>query len=413
MTDAWTAARSLAGGVPPRTALGASPAGLWPALDHAVRELPLHELGAYAAPGGRGVRWDPLAPLAQGRDAHGRSAASESEAVIALCHHDGRIREAALERVADFPFLLPLLIVRCADWAPPVRDRARALLARVPAPPLVAQAELILLLDRREQGGFAAELLDRTLREAPAATVLGLLGSEDRATRRFAHRVALDRALLPPGRLARLAARSGDAALQVRCAEAAIASMREEEYDDVLGVLLAARSSRVRATGVTALRRAGRFDAARARLGDRARTVRECARYVVRRGGEDPLPLYRALCSDGIIEPGAAAGLGECGDPADADTLRRLVRHPLPAVRAQAVAGLRALDAASPEELIPLLDDPSPAVVRAATNALLPRAAGIPRSWLEERTAPDRPRATRVAALRLLSRGAGGTRPTG
>ncbi len=98
----------------------------------------------------------------------------------------------------------------------------------------------------------------------------------------------------------------------------------------------------------------------------------------------------------------AAAGLGECGSRADADTLWPLVAHPLPAVRLHAVAGLRALDAVTRERLSPLLDDPSSAVVRAATLALLPDAAGFPVEWLRGRTAPDRPRPVRVAAERLL-----------
>ncbi|MFG3405326.1 HEAT repeat domain-containing protein [Streptomyces sp. NPDC048142] len=77
--------------------------------------------------------------------------------------------------------------------------------------------------------------------------------------------------------------------------------------------------------------------------------------------------------------------------------MRALLEHPLPAVRLHAITGLRALDHAVRDRLTPLLDDPSPAVVRAATRALLPAAAGIPGPLLRERTAPDRPRAVRVA----------------
>lgn len=412
MNDAWTAARGLADGLSLREALGPAPAKSWPALDRAVRDLPPRDLGAYAAPGGRRLRWDRNAPLSPPRWAHDQAAASESAAALALCHHDGRIREAALDRVPECPALLPLLIVRCADWAAPVRDRARALLAEVPASALVAQSELVLLLGRREQGGCAVGLLDRALREGPPAWVTALLASEDRATGRLANRIAVDRALLPPDRLARLAADSGDAAVQVLCAEAAIASMREEDHRHVPGLLLAARASRVRAAGVTALRRAGRHAEARAHLADRSSAVRACARYVLRQGGSDPLPLYRAMCAREPVAPGAAAGLGECGDRSDAATLWALVGHPAPGVRVHAVTGLRALDAVTRDGLAPLLDDPSPAVVRAATRALLPDAAGFSRQWLRERNAPDRPRAVRVAAQRLL-RAAGYGCPTG
>ncbi|MER6118265.1 HEAT repeat domain-containing protein [Streptomyces sp. NPDC001743] len=412
MNHARTAALRLAGGSSLREALGRTSAESWPALDQAIRDLPSWELPSYAAPDNRWLRWDWNAPLPSLRRSRRRRAESESENVIALCHPDGRIREAALDRVPGSPALLPLLIVRCADWAAPVRERARRLLSEVPPAGLAPHADLVLLLARREQGGFAADLLDRGVRGGSAAQVESLLASGDRATRRFAHRVAVDRGLLAPGRLARLAADSGDATLQDLCADAALASMRVEDHDDVLGVLLAARAPRVRAAGVTALRRTGRHDEARARLADRSGVVRACARYVVRQGGADPLPLYRAMCGGEIAEPGAAAGLGECGDPSDAETLWALLDHPSPAVRVHAVHGLRALDAVTRDRLSVLIDDPSPAVVRAATRALLPDAAELSREWLTERDAPDRPRAVRVAAQRLL-RAAGHLRPTG
>ncbi|WP_261991342.1 hypothetical protein [Streptomyces sp. OR43] len=86
----------------------------------------------------------------------------------------------------------------------------------------------------------------RLLRDGPGAQVEALLTSPDRATRRFAHRIAVARGLLTPGRPARLAAGSDDASLQDLCADAAIASMRDEDHDDVLGVLLKARNGRVR-----------------------------------------------------------------------------------------------------------------------------------------------------------------------
>lgn len=210
---------------------------------------------------------------------------------VALCHPDGRIREAALEWAARSPALRPLLAVRCADWGGPVRDRARALFSEIPGlqlPPLTA---LVLLLSRRDQGEFARERLDRVLREGPAEDVVALLTSEDRATRRFAFRIAVDRGLLAPAALARTAAAaSDDVRIQTLCAEAAIAGMRDGAYDEVLGPLLSARSPQVRSAGVTALRRAGRQGEAAVFLADRSGVVRACARYVLRQGGIDPLP---------------------------------------------------------------------------------------------------------------------------
>lgn len=426
METDYASAERLARGLPLREALDCASAPAWAALDLGVRILAWespHLLPAHEWAAGRRLRWDGEPPQPPLPPRHAALASpqpplplrhaplAEGELALALGHPDGRIREAALDRVAGAPALLPLLIVRCTDWAGPVRERARALLARVPPQAFVPWAELVLLLSRRAQGGHTLDLLDRALRDGPAAWVEAMLAGGDRATRRFAHRIALDRGLLPAGRLARTAAGSDDAVLQNLCAEAAIASMGEADRDEVLATLLAARAPRVRSAGVTALRRAGRHGEARDFLADRSGIVRACARYVLRQGGTDPLPLYRSICAAPAAHPGAAAGLGECGVRADAETLWPLVGHPLPAVRVHAVTGLRALDAVTREGLAPLLDDPSPAVVRAATRALLPDAAAFPPEWLRDRAAPGRPRAVRVAAQRLL-RAAGHTRIT-
>ncbi|MEU5330593.1 hypothetical protein [Streptomyces parvus] len=341
---------------------------------------------------------------------------------VALCHPDGRVREAALDAVRTAPGLRPLLVVRCADWVAPVREKARAALAELPGDALFPLAELILRLSRRERGDCARTLLEDALREGPATEVLALTAAPDRATYRLAYRIAVERGLLTPIELAATAAACGDVTLQDLCAEAAVAALKPEEAvrpgasgdpdaAAVLDRLLAARSPRVRSAGVTALRRAGRHGDAEPFLADRSAVVRACARYVLRQGGVDPLPLYRELCADPAAHPGAAAGLGECGDrTTDAEALWTLVEHPVPAVRLHAISGLRALDVVVRERLTPSLDDPSPAVVRAATRALLPEAAGIPEHLLHERSAPERPRAVRVAADRLL-RAAGRQRP--
>ncbi|MGC5003003.1 hypothetical protein [Streptomyces sp. DT203] len=404
MSSDYETAERLARGIPLREALDTSSAEAWTALDLGVRIL------SYEAPGllpshdwadGRRLRWSWDAPLPSVN--WSRTPPDEPLLAVALCHPDGRIRKAALEWVPRSPALRPLLVVRCADWAGPVRDRARALFSEIPdreLPPLTA---LALRLSRREQGDFARQRLDRALREGPAEDVVALLTGEDRATRRFVYRIAVDRGLLAPATLARTAAAaSDDVRIQTLCAEAAIAGMRDGAYDEVLGSLLSARTPRVRAAGVTALRRAGRQGEAAAFLADRSGVVRACARYVLRQGGIDPLPLYRSMCADPAACPAAPAGLGECGTREDAPALWSLVTHSVPAVRVHAVTGLRALDAVRHEQLLPLLDDPSPAVVRAVTQALLPDADRIPHEWLLVRTGADRSRALRVAAERLL-----------
>ncbi|MFJ6544400.1 hypothetical protein ACIQMP_27630 [Streptomyces sp. NPDC091385] len=342
-------------------------------------------------PGDYGSGFRVLAALESGE------ALGDEELAVALCHRDGRVRRRALERVVGRPALLPLVVVRCGDWAGPVRERAREVLVEaLDAEAAVRLAPLILRLADRQRGGFALGLLDRVLRREGPGT---LLESGDRPTRRFAYRLAMEEGLLSPAGLARAAAHDDDAVVQGLCADAALAAPADAE---VVDVLLGARAPRVRAAGVTGLRRLGRGERAEEFLADRSGLVRACARYVVRQLGGDPLSWYRARCAEPAPPPGAVIGLAECGERTDAGLLWPLLDHPEARVRARAVAGLRVLDVTDVPRMRRLLDDPAPGVVGAATLALLPSAGALPEEWLLERLGADRPRWERVSAWRLL-----------
>ncbi|MFD4562226.1 hypothetical protein ACFWP5_49355 [Streptomyces sp. NPDC058469] len=356
---------------------------------------------------------DPLAWLrldeALRHEPYAPAGLAEPELAIALCHRDGRIREAALQQAAAYPALLPLVVVRCADWVEQVRERARELLRELldvgdvgDVGTAVALAPLVLLFGRRGRGAFAIELVDEVLRRASREQLAPLFTHPDRAVRRFVYRLAVEEDLLSPAELARTAARDTDTVVQNLCADAALAAVAKTgSYDEVLEPLLGARNPRARATGVTVLRAAGRAGRAEGFLADRSGVVRACARYVVRQGGGDPLALYRAWCLAAEPAPGAVIGLAECGGRDDAALLWPLVSHPGAAVRARAVAGLRVLDVGDVRRLLPSLDDPAPGVVREATLALLPSAGLVPDGWLMERLAGGA-RPVRVAAFRLL-----------
>ncbi|MFD0428565.1 hypothetical protein ACFQ60_12965 [Streptomyces zhihengii] len=149
---------------------------------------------------------------------------------------------------------------------------------------------------------------------------------------------------------------------------------------------------------MTALRRAGRTGEAAGALTDRSALVRACARWAYAQGGGDAHARYLRLCADpASLGPGAVAGLAECGRREDAALLRPLLAHASAAVRARAVAGLRSLECAPPALVLPLLDDPSPAVVREATGPCCrTRPPCPPESWRggSHRTGP-RPSAGR------------------
>ena len=384
------AARRLAGGTPLRDALDTADPYAWTAFDLGVRGW-----CGDVSPSPARVEGRP-APL------------DEPGLALALCHPDGRVREAALNRLPGRPQLHPLLVIRAADWVEPVRDRARRLLRTVLDPATaVALAPLILLIGRRARGGFAVELLTEVLRRSRFDGVGPLLRHEWPGVRRFAYRLAVGDGFLSPAELARAAGQDPDVVVQDLCSEAALTAVREGRagYDDVLPTLLGARHPRSRSAGVTALRAAGRAEAAEAFLLDRSGLVRACARYVVRQGGGDARETYRRLCArsdDPALPAGAVIGLAECGERADAGLLTPLLAHPSAAVRARAVAGLRLLDAVDAQRVLELLDDPAPGVAREAGVALLPSADGLPEEWLRERLTAGRPRSVRVAAFRLL-----------
>ncbi|SNX57934.1 hypothetical protein SAMN06272735_2410 [Streptomyces sp. TLI_55] len=327
-----------------------------------------------------------------------------SQLALGLCHRDGLVRQSALERVGEHPELIPLVVVRCADWVPQVHERARERLAELlDAEGAARLAPLLLRMGRRGRGGFAADLATALLSSAPREILAPLCRHTDRAVRRYAHRLVIAGGLLSPAELARAAALDDDTVVQDLCADAALAAVAQEgPDDDVLEPLLAARNPRARSAGVTALRRAGMPERAEAFLGDRAGRVRACARYVVRQYGGDPAAWYRERCAGAEVSPGIVSGLAECGERRDAAVLWALTSHPVAAVRARAVAGLRSLDVSDLARFTALLDDPDPGVVREATVALVPSARSLDEEWLLGRLAAGRSRAVRASAFRLL-----------
>lgn len=335
---------------------------------------------------------------------------SEPETALALCHHRWQVREAALPFAPGRPALLPLLLLRCADGRSPVRERARRTLGAALDGPGAAgrAAELVPLAVRltlRPHGGPGLALVLTAAGTLPSSLPDRLLASPRPRARLLGTGLCLHRGLLSPARLTELVLTAEDRGVRRLCTDALLARVSAGDQGRLLDPLLAASSAATRSSAVTALHRAGRGPEAYDRLADPSARVRSAARLVLRLEGADPWAPYRERCADPAapgLPPGAVFGLAESGAPDAAGLLRPLTLHPEGRVRAAALAGLRMLDAVSPDELMAAMDDPHPPVVRTARKALTPYVLLVPEEWLASLVDPARPVHVRRAGLRLL-----------
>ncbi|QLQ40531.2 hypothetical protein [Micromonospora robiginosa] len=343
----------------------------------------------------------------------GRLSAGPVATALASTHADGRIREQAVAAMADRPYpeVVPFLVVRAADWVAPVRNRARAGLALVLADDadthLPAVLPTALRLEVRARAGFAVAQARVAVLAATEQTWRGLLASAGRRERRFVLDTALARGVLRTPELVTLAESDPDVRVRAWAAEAACRDAVWTRRHDVLRRLTRSKRAEVRVVALTGLVRAGQDADVAGHLDDDAPLVRAVARDAARRLGADAREHYRAGVASEEPVVGAIAGLAETGSAADAPLLRRLLGHERPKVRAQAVRSLRLLDAVVAGEVVPLVRDPSPAVVREVTRALRPVAGALPPDLPWELLRDGRVELRRAGYRLLRGRGAG------
>ncbi len=337
------------------------------------------------------------------------SVASSGPVAMALAsmHGDGRIRERAVAAMVGRPCpeVMPFLVLRAGDWVKPVRDRARAglalLLADDPGRYLPAVLPMALRLDARLRGGFAVTQVQAALLSSPPEVWRGLLGSGCRRQRRFVFDIVVAQGWLRLPDYVTCAETDADVGIRVRAAEAACREAVWTRRHDVLHRLARSVRAEVRVVALTGLVRAGQDSDVAAYLDDDAPLVRAVARDAARRIGIDARAHYRTAVSAGEPALGVIVGLAEVGSAADTPLLRPLLSYPQAKVRAEAVRGLRLLDAVVAQEMFPLLWDPSPAVVREVTTALRPLTGALPRGLPWELLADGRVELRR-AGYRLL-----------
>jgi hypothetical protein len=327
--------------------------------------------------------------------------------VIAGCHHDGRIREAAVAHLADHahPAALAVLALRTVDWVAEVRRRAKGAvdgwLSSSPGSS-TQLAEMAFALRGRDEGAWLAERVEGVLRGLPPGGLEPLLAARDRRIRRAAYRAATTGGLLSVRRLTTAVLKDDDQPIRALCARAAVEVATGPAQ---LRGLLVSRTALVRAEAVRAVTAAGDLGAAEAALPDRHPLVRAIAQAALRRGGADPAESYRLLAGCEPPAPGAIAGLGETGDAEDAGLVRRWLAHPRSRGRVEAVRALRRLGVTRPAELVPLLRDESGAVTRQVVVALRPDVGVLDPGMLGALLGPGNPPHVRFAGYRLLIAG--------
>jgi hypothetical protein len=330
--------------------------------------------------------------------------------LVAACSRDGRWRESAVASLAmrTDGLLLPVLVVRTADWVPEVGERARrslaAALRSADTPALLAAASVAVAIGSWVRGGHAVEAVAGTLRAAPDEVLASARGHQDVGMRRLAYRLWLESGCSRHEDVMHAALREQDGLCRLLCAQWLVAEAVRDRRVDVLEGLLEGGGAKVGIEALTALVKLGRHEAGAAHLAHRSAMMRATAQWAVRRADRSAAAIYRnALAADPPAGRTRAlvAGLGECGTHQDLDVLLPFLEHPSPRARAEAVRAVRRLGG-SLTRIAGMLADPAPVVVRAVKQALRSEPDAVPAERLWELLAADAPPHVRLGAYEQL-----------
>ncbi|MEV4298745.1 HEAT repeat domain-containing protein [Microbispora rosea] len=330
--------------------------------------------------------------------------------LVAGCSWDGHRRESAVAGLATAAdgLLLPVLVLRTADWVPQVRERARwsltAALRSASTSALLAAASVATAIGSWARGGHAVEVVTGALRAAPDGVLASARTHQDVGMRRLAYRLWLESGRSRHEEVMRVALSEQDVVCRLLCAERLVADAVRNRRVDVLEGLLREGSAKVGIEALTALVKLGRLETGEAHLADRSAMMRATAQWAVRRAGRSPAAIYRnALAADAPVGRARAlvAGLGECGTAQDVDVLLPFLEHPSPRVRAEAVRAVRRLGG-SLTRIAGMLADPAPVVVRAVKRALRSEPDAVPAARLWELLAAESPPHVRLGAYEQL-----------
>jgi HEAT repeat protein len=335
--------------------------------------------------------------------------------MLATFHPSGYVREDAVKSLAGEDDALPYLLLRLNDWVEPVARSARqaveACLARASAAAVVHCLPIVERLRsmRRRDLHAVVDSIERSLaRPSALPAVREAFASAPPLVRRasvlYASRQPSENSV---PLLVELTA-DQDAVVASRATEALVRVLPPSALQANVGPLLRSRVGKVRLLSLSALVASGSQDldgVLRRGTLDATAAVRELARYeLARRGPIDFVTSYAGALRSGNLATlvPALCGLRECGTKADASHVAPLLSHRSVRVRAAAVRALGKLDPdAYACALARSLEDPSPRVVRVASEALRGRSYHLDKSQLRWLLKAGTPR-TATAALDLL-----------
>lgn len=313
---------------------------------------------------------------------------------LASCHGSGYVRERAVELlrklVADGTEL-PFLLVRCNDWVEQVRTPAVEAVRERLTPAYAVHFVRNLWLARRlrecgrtAQAAIPAQVDGFLAQPSCREALLAGLHAPDRDVCRASFELLVAARHEPLSHLLERVAQSPDATVRFRAASVAVNALVGEELKTALRVFVKDSAMPVRRTALTCL--VERFPdwagpGIEEALFDRHSSMRETARFLI--GRQQPGRKFRddyanrLGSASGWVLTAAIAGIGECGEAADAELVVPYLSDALPRNRR---AALRAADrlnrsAAMPELLRAILDE-SPGVSRTAAVLLRQRPFG-------------------------------------
>ncbi len=329
--------------------------------------------------------------------------------LLIACSGDGHMRQRAVltPLMHSDQHLLPLLVIRSADWVEQVRvDARRALFEALYAADgdgLIRAASVAVAMRDWDRGDFAVAAASEALRTASDGALDTARASDDLQLRRFALRLWLESGHANPDAVMQAALAERDVICQTLCAEAAVRAAVRDRQRETLDRLLTARFARIRVEALAGLVQIGDPQAAEDYLADRSAMLRATAQWAMRRADRDAAERYRVMLASGDDSRlrGVVAGLGECGTVDDAESLVGFLQHDSPRIRAEAVRAVRRLGGTL-GQIAEMLTDPAPVVVRAVGTALRKQPDLLSAEWLWELLDADQPRHIRHAAYKLL-----------